>query len=130
MSAPPPTERNARTGLFTPPTSTCSARLKISAERALLLLGEVCGVLIEGLLVALRLQPFRKVFGVVSQNNIGPCALNTGQDFEDRPFFVQPTLLRRCFYHGIFPAHVVCADGNIESFAHGSNNVKIRQRRL
>src|SRR5690349_4024749 len=33
MSGSPPTERNARTGLFTPPTSSFSARAKISRER-------------------------------------------------------------------------------------------------
>jgi len=33
ISGSPPTDRNARTGLFTPPTSTFSARSKISRER-------------------------------------------------------------------------------------------------
>jgi hypothetical protein len=33
MSGSPPTERKARTGLFTPPTSIFSARSKISRER-------------------------------------------------------------------------------------------------
>src|SRR5262249_2265915 len=123
MSGSPPTERNARTGLFTPPTSTCSARLKISAERALLLLGEVCGVLIEVPLRALRFQPLRNVLGVISQNNVRTGSLNARQDFQYCAFLIQPYLLCRCFYHRIFPAHVVRADGNIESLAHSSNNV-------
>src|SRR5215475_13235503 len=95
MSASPPTERNARTGLFTPPTSTCSARWKISADRALLPFREVCGVLIETLcMAALPFQPFRHVLGMVGQNNVRPGPSNARQDFQHSALFVQPTFLR------------------------------------
>src|SRR2546426_8014566 len=98
ISGSPPTARNARTGLFTPPTSTFSARSKISRERLRSRLNPACVALMLFPIKLSRLQPACDVLGVVGQNDIGSRALNTGEDFHDDALFIQPPVLRRRLY--------------------------------
>src|SRR5689334_4625747 len=107
ISASPPTERNARTGLFTPPTNTCSARANIPAERALFFTGDAFDVLMKKLFATSTLQPFRRVFRVIRQDNVRARPLNTCQQLQHSALFIQPASLRRCFDHRVFSAHVV-----------------------
>src|SRR6267142_3916623 len=127
MSGSPPTERNARTGLFTPPTRTCSARAKISAERARFFFVDVWDVLIVGYASRLRFQPFCCVFCMVRQDNIRPGPLDAGQDLKYGALLIEPTFLRCGFHHGVFAADIICTDRDIKTLADASNHIEIRQ---
>src|SRR5208282_6312887 len=96
----PPTERNARTGLFTPPTRIASAWRKISSERWCDL-GALTGA------PPSRLQPAGRVFGVVGANNVGAGALDTREQFQYHALFVNPAIRCRGFHHRVFAADVV-----------------------
>src|SRR5208283_5755047 len=106
ISGSPPTERNARTGLFTPPTRTFSAFSKISLERALEGFACACIALIFAP-IFLCLQPARRVLRVIRQDNACAGTLDSCQNFEDNSLFFDPILLCRRFHHGIFTTHVV-----------------------
>src|ERR1700723_3693668 len=112
MSGSPPTERNARTGLFTPPTSIFSARSNISRERRRSTLDFLGVALMRSPRKPLRLQPSSCIFGVIRQNDICTCALNPRQDFQYHALLVQPAFLRRRFDHRVLSAHVVRSDRN------------------
>src|SRR5438034_651623 len=121
INASPPTERKARTGLLTPPTRICSARLKISAERGRFLAGDICGVLITRILWRSGLQPLRRVFRVVSEDYIRARALNARQNFQHDALFVEPTALRGGFDHGVFAAHGGGAGASMRQTLLGEN---------
>src|SRR5580704_1201438 len=104
MSGSPPTERNARTGLFTPPTSTFSPRSKISRERRRSTLDFVGVALIRSPRKLSRLQPSSGIFSVIRQNDVCTCALNSRQDLQRHPLLVQPALLGRRFDHRVLSA--------------------------
>src|SRR6267154_4044417 len=106
MSGSPPTERNARTGLLTPPTRSFEARSKISRERrrSRCRVGRVADIAMvlyivptwgaaprrpatecaqfRGGLSAL-IEPAGGLLGVVSEEDGSASALNAGQDFKD-----------------------------------------------
>src|SRR5439155_19021610 len=69
ISGSPPTDRNARTGLFTPPTSTFSARSKISRERLRSRFSRGGAVLMFSRLNLSRLQPACDILGVIGKND-------------------------------------------------------------
>src|SRR6476660_8921295 len=124
INASPPTERKARTGLLTPPTRICSARLKISAERGRFLVGDVCGVLIKLILWRSGLQPLRRVFRVIGEDYIRAGAFNARQDFQHDALFVEPAFLSSGFDHRVLAADVVGANRNVKPFAHSANDVE------
>src|SRR5438445_176819 len=68
ISGSPPTDRNARTGLFTPPTSTFSARSKISRERLRSRFNRGGAVLMFSRLNLSRLQPACDILCGISKN--------------------------------------------------------------
>src|SRR5689334_11230491 len=110
ISGSPPTERNARTGLLTPPTRTFSAFSKISFERRRSGFAWACVALIGAPYIRNSgFQPAGCIFGVVSQDDIGAGALDAGQDFQDHALFLDPTFLRGGFDHGVFAADVIRA---------------------
>src|SRR6267142_2587508 len=114
ISGSPPTERNARTGLLTPPTRTFSAFSKISLERRRS--GFACAweALIGHLFQNSGFQPAGSVFGMVCQDNIGARSLDAGEDLQDHALLFNPAFLGRGFDHGVFAANVVCANRHIE----------------
>src|SRR5712691_4219888 len=58
-----------------------------------------------------RLQPASDILGVVGKNDFRSGALDARQNLQDNSLFIQPSLLRRCFDHGVFSTDVVRADG-------------------
>src|SRR5580698_5316372 len=94
ISGSPPTERNARTGLFTPPTRIFSPRSKISRERRRSTLDFVGVALMNVWPNPSRLQPSRRVLRVIRQNNIRARTLDPRQDFQHHALLVQPAFLR------------------------------------
>src|SRR5579863_8297709 len=126
ISGSPPTERNARTGLFTPPTSSLSPRSKISRERRRSTLDFVGVALIPSPTQPLRLQPSCDILRVIRQDNVRPSPLNPRQDFQHHPLLVQPALFGRGLHHRVLPAHVVSSHGNIKRVAHSTNHIQIR----
>src|SRR5271165_7458614 len=128
ISGSPPTERKARTGLFTPPTSTFSAFAKISRERRRS--GFTCGCVALISSPARSGQPASSIFGVVGQDNLRPGSLNPRQNFQHNSFFFDPLILRRGFHHRIFAADIVRRDRHIKAIAYRTNNVQIGKRRL
>src|SRR5712692_12026586 len=107
ISGSPPTERNERTGLFTPPTSTRSPRAKISRDFFRLRSGDGSATSQFPSEELDLLQPACCVLGMIREDDVGAGALNRGEDFEDGAFFLKPFVSRRCLDHGIFAAHVV-----------------------
>src|SRR5712692_5504852 len=112
-SGSPPTARNARTGLFTPPTSTCCAWRKIARERSRTRLGGPCVIAFpcpcpDSLFrrALARLQPARGVLGVVGEDNVRAGAPDGREDFQHDALLVQPAVARSGLHHGIFPADV------------------------
>src|SRR5215469_11540425 len=130
ISGSPPTERNARTGLFTPPTSTFSASAKICRERRRSGFTTVCVPLMEAPLRISGSQPAHRVFGMVGQNDFRARSLDSQENFEYDSFFVHPTLLSSRLDHRIFTAHIVSGDGRVEVVAHQADNIEIGQRRF
>src|SRR5436190_1809884 len=130
ISGSPPTDRNARTGLFTPPTSTFSARSKISRERLRSRFNRGGAVLMFSRSNLSRLQPACDILGVIGKNDFCSGALEARQDFQDNSLFIQPALLRRRLDHGVFSADVICADRNIKRIAHPADDIQVRQRGL
>src|SRR6516162_6160579 len=125
ISGSPPTDRNARTGLFTPPTSTFSALSKISRDRRRSGFIAVGVALMQGPLPS-GLQPARGVFRVVGQNRSRTGPLNPRQNLQDNSLFVDPALLGRGFHHGIFTADVVSRHRHIEVVPYRAHNIEIR----
>src|SRR5580704_14901116 len=113
MSGSPPTERKARTGLFTPPTSIFSARSNMSRERRRWTLNFVDVTLIELRLQCSRFQPSRGILAVIRQNNVCARALNSRQYFQHDALLVHPALLGGGFDHGILSTYVVGAHGHV-----------------
>src|SRR5271154_7613130 len=111
-SGSPPTERNARTGLLTPPTRTFSARSKISRERFRSGF-KIDRVTLISAPLPLLLQPSRHVFRVISQNNVRARSLNAGKNLQNHALLVEPALFRRGRYHRIFPADVLSGNRHI-----------------
>src|SRR5260370_24686483 len=93
ISGSPPTDRNARTGLFTPPTRTFSARSKISRERRRSRFKAGWVALMELQTKLSRLQPARDILGVVGQDNACSPALAAGQNFQYHAPLVKPSIL-------------------------------------
>src|SRR5271167_2248115 len=100
----PPTERKARTGLLTPPTSTDSASWNSDSEREwerscvmrrkkdagwkpAVRHGHACGVHPRAGFRSALLQPARYIFRVVRANDVGAGALDSGEDFEHDALF-------------------------------------------
>src|ERR1700675_4094215 len=106
MSGSPPTERKARTGLFTPPTRTFSARSKISRERWRLRFKVDWVALIFVPSKLSRLQPVCDVLGVIGQDDVGAGALDAGENFEYDALLIDPAFLRGGLDHRIFAADV------------------------
>src|ERR1700720_4662093 len=119
MIGSPPTARNARTGLFTPPTSTSAARRNISSERGLCILtsfGEfivACGRTIK-IFASAILQPTRSVFRVIGEHDVCPGPINTCQNLQRDSLFLDPAVRGSRLHHGIFAADIICPDGNAE----------------
>src|SRR5260370_11896956 len=124
ISGSPPTDRNARTGLFTPPTSTFSARSNIFSERLRSRFNRGCAVLILVSLKLARLQPACDVLGMVGKNNFRSGSLNARKNFQDNSLLVQPAFLRRSLHHGVLSADIVNAHGNIKSLPHPPADVQ------
>src|SRR5260370_26584129 len=130
MSGSPPTERNARTGLFTPPTRIFSAGSNISRERLRSTFDFVGVAVIRSPREPSRLQPPSGVFGVIRQNDICARALNSRQDFQYHALLVQPAFLCCRFDHRVLSAYVVCSGGTLKRLTHTPNPVKLRQYTL
>src|SRR5258708_13372860 len=130
ISGSPPTDRNARTGLFTPPTRTFSAHSKISRERRRSRFKVGWIALIDLRTKLSRLQPTRDILGMVRQDNAGSGALDARQNFNYDALLVEPVFLHGGFHHGVFAAHVVSGHRHVEPIAHLTNDVGIWQRRL
>src|ERR1700722_18175747 len=136
----PPTARNARTGLSTPPTKVFLPRSKISVERGRassftawftpLLVPLAISIKSRSPLLQLGLQPARRVLRVVGHDNFRAGPLNAGQDLKNYALLIDPSVLRRRFHHRIFAAHVVGRHRNIESLAHFLDNIQKRHRGL
>src|SRR5713226_4705879 len=93
-SGSPPTARNARTGLLTPPTSTCSAWRKISCERVRARFpapAPVACVTLRPRRLACS-EPARGVFGVVGEDDVRAGALNRREDFQNHALLVHPAI--------------------------------------
>src|SRR6266851_10466245 len=127
ISGSPPTDRNARTGLFTPPTSTFSARSKISRERLRSRFTWGCIALMLFSRKLSLIQPACDILGMIGKNDFRARALNRRQDFQHDALLIQPPLLRGRLHHGIFPAHIVGADGNFKGIAYPSDDVQVGQ---
>src|SRR5208283_68672 len=98
MSGSPPTERKARTGLFTPPTRTFSAFSNISRERwrsgkERLCVALMCAPWRSGF------QPASRILGVVGEDYIRTGPLNARKNFQDHALFVDPAIARRRLDH-------------------------------
>src|SRR6266699_1272395 len=117
ISGSPPTDRNARTGLFTPPTRTFSARSKISRERLRSRFNRGGAVVMFSRLNLSRLQPACDILGVIGKNDFCPGPLDSRQDFQECSLFILPTLLRRRLVHPVFSADVIGASRYIKRFA-------------
>src|SRR5688572_7221516 len=94
----PPTARNARTGLLTPPGKSCRARSMTVRER---------------LVVIPRLTPRQEpggVAGVVGEDEICAGALDRVQDLHHDRLAVDPAPLGRGLEHRVLAAHVVGPD--------------------
>src|SRR5258707_3037560 len=131
ISGSPPTERNARTGLLTPPTRTFSALSKISLERRRSGFAWACVALIGAPFNGnSRFQPAGHVFGVVGQDNVGAGALNAGENFQDHALFINPAFLRSGFEHRVLAADVVRANRHVEAITHGPDDVEGMERVL
>src|ERR1700730_8349906 len=74
------------------------------------------------------LEPAGGLLGVVGEDYGGACALDAGQDFEGDALLVEPAFGCSGFYHGVFAADVVGADGYIEFFADAADYVEIGER--
>src|SRR5260370_19092832 len=61
-----------------------------------------------------RLQPACRILGVVGKNDFRPRALDARKNLQDNSLFLQPTLLRRGFDHGVLSADIVSTYGNIK----------------
>src|SRR5260370_5409632 len=130
MMGSPPTARNARTGLFTPPTNTSVARRKISCEWGRSFLPAI-GALIyfcAGNRDSALLQPAGRILRVIGENNACACPVNPGEDFERDALLVNPAVGGGCLHHRKFAADVIGADGHVESFADAMDDVEIRER--
>src|SRR5258708_11359717 len=114
INGSPPTDRNARTGLFTPPTSIFSARSKISRERLRSRFNRGCAVLMFLSIKLARLQPACGVLGMVGKNDFRSGALHARENLQYDSLFIQPALLRRGFHHGVLSTDVVSPHRNIE----------------
>src|SRR5258708_3499763 len=130
ISGSPPTDRNARTGLFTPPTRTFSAHSKISRERRRSRFKVGWIALIDLRTKLSRLQPTRDILGMVRQDNAGSGALDARQNFNYDALLVEPVFLHGGFHHGEFAAHVVSGHRHVEAIAPLTNAVEIWQARL
>src|SRR5512134_1592812 len=97
MSGFPPTALNARTGLFTPPTSNCSAACRSASDRDTDSVGRVT----LRFPARLRLQPARCVFRMIGKNDACAGALDTGEDFQRHALLVDPAVARRGFDHRV-----------------------------
>src|SRR5258706_11981086 len=129
----PPTARNARTGLFTPPTRTSVARRKISSERersVLTCFGALIDFICSGNLKLAGFQPTREVLCMVGEHNARARSMNSGHNLEHDSLFIDPSICGGRFHHGKFPAHVIRANGNVERLPDAMNDVQILKRRL
>src|SRR5215210_1711496 len=149
----PPTERNARTGLFTPPGILLTARSMSRAERS------IASIVLASTLpprfckrakppskrlvrvyivwpvrvvreVTLRGEPAGYIRGVVGDDDVGAGALHAGERLEDCGLLVEPAVLRGGFYHRVLPAHAVRSDGQVRGLPDPAENVEVRQRGL
>src|SRR5579864_9648694 len=93
ISGSPPTDLNARTGLFTPPTSDSWARRNMSFVFELLFCSRGLGA-IEA---SASLQPARQILRMVCEHNRSARALNRGENFEHHALLVNPAILRGGF---------------------------------
>src|SRR5258706_1474047 len=129
----PPTARNARTGLFTPPTRTSVARRKISSERGCSVLtgfGALIDFICSGNLKLAGFQPTREVLCVIGEHYARTRAMNASHNLEPDSLFIGPSIRGGRFHHGKFPAHVIRANGDVERLPDAMNDVQIRERRL
>src|SRR4029077_20790666 len=69
-------------------------------------------------------EPAGGLLGVVGEGEGGAGALDAGEDFEGDALFVEPAFGGGGFDHGVFATDVVGADGDIEFFADGADDVE------
>src|SRR5574340_271376 len=119
ISGSPPTERNARTGLLTPPTRTFLACSKISRERRRSLCTPACVALMSAPLLCLPsgFQPARRILRVIGKDDAGASALNSSKNLHDHAPLVHPIVQRGGLDHGVFATDIVGRDRHIELFA-------------
>src|SRR5437879_12916717 len=115
MRGSPPTARKARTGLFTPPTRTFSARSKISRQRRRSLFNAGRVALMIGAPGSTLFEPARGVFCVIRQDNVCACALNSREQLEHDALFIEPPVLHRGLHHGVLAADIVSRDGDVKA---------------
>src|SRR5580704_5502815 len=144
MSGVPPTARNARTGLFTPPTRIFWARENRSEE---LLTGksyygwrerktksdhvpravEELGPTVRQPQTLALAEPAGDVFGVIGKDCGRAGALDAGHDLKHDALFVNPAVAGGRFHHRIFSTDVIGGDRHVEPLADTDDDVQIRQ---
>src|SRR5690242_17101368 len=67
---------------------------------------------------------------MIRQNEVCAGALYAGENFQNDAFFIEPAILGRSFYHGIFAADVVSGHWNTKFVFYPAHDVEIRQSGL
>src|ERR1700722_20081430 len=72
-------------------------------------------------------QPAGGVFCMICQNDVSTGTLDASEDLNSGAFFVEPTILRGSFDHGVFAADVIRRDRDRELLADAGDDIEIRQ---
>src|SRR5215213_3948247 len=123
----PPTDRNARTGEFTPPGVTVRARSKAASLRTVAAAGRT--VISSAPCVCDRV-PRRPIECPVAQDQIRASAPDGGQRLLDRRLPIDPAVGSRGLYHGVLTGDVVCRYRQIDSLADRTYHIEVAERRL
>ncbi len=76
------------------------------------------------------LQPSSDFSGEVSQNPVSARSLESQQRFEHDLPFVEPTLLRGCFQHGILATDLISQRWHMKRILDSADNIQVRHSRF
>src|SRR5437879_6464032 len=107
----PPTDRNARTGEFTPPGMTRDARANSSS-------------------FVVMSQHLSEISGEVREDDVGAGALHGRDVLEGDGVTVDPPALGGRLHHRVLTRHVVRDERHVDDLAHIRDHVEVRQCRL